>query len=123
MISQNVANANTTAATFDEVYKRQVAHVTSGGNPFSSFLPAGLGGSDDAEEMTPQGVTVSLEQNLHGIQAVPDPSDPSRMIYKPNVNIIEEMTNLMAANRAYEANATVAEAGKGFYDKAISIDK
>ncbi|MFA5507307.1 MAG: flagellar basal body rod C-terminal domain-containing protein, partial [Vulcanimicrobiota bacterium] len=60
-----------------------------------------------------------------------DPSHPDAMkegskagyVAKPNVNIIQEMTNMMLATRAYEANATTVEAAKSMAMKALQIGK
>jgi flagellar basal-body rod protein FlgC len=39
----------------------------------------------------------------------------------PNVNTITEMTNLIDANRAYEANATAFQASKSMATTGLSI--
>ena len=44
-------------------------------------------------------------------------------VAKPNVNIIQEMTNMMLATRAYEANATTVESAKSMAMKALQIGK
>ena len=44
-------------------------------------------------------------------------------VAKPNVNIIQEMTLMMQATRAYEANATTVEAAKSMAMKALQIGK
>ena len=41
----------------------------------------------------------------------------------PDINVVEEMANLMTAQRNYEANVTTAEALKGMYVKALEIGK
>jgi flagellar basal-body rod protein FlgC len=39
------------------------------------------------------------------------------------VNIISEMTNMIQASRAFEANATVVESAKSIAMKALEIGK
>ena len=41
----------------------------------------------------------------------------------PNVNTIEEMTNLISANRSYEANITAFNATKAMISSALNIGK
>ena len=41
----------------------------------------------------------------------------------PNVNSAEEMVDLMAATRAYEANITALNIGKAMAMKALEIGK
>ena len=54
-----------------------------------------------------------------------DPSNPDAdadgYVSYPNVNTVTEMTNLIDAQRAYEANATAFEASKSMAQTGLSI--
>lgn len=56
-----------------------------------------------------------------------DPShadaDAQGYVNYPNVNIVEEMTNMISATRSYEANAKVIEAAKAMAGKALEIGR
>ena len=41
----------------------------------------------------------------------------------PNVNIVTEMVDLIAASRAYEANSTMANGSKAMFMKALEIGR
>lgn len=60
-----------------------------------------------------------------GVKTVYDPSHPDAdeegYVDLPNVNIVEEMVDMIAASRAYEANATVAENVKSMMQSAMNI--
>lgn len=60
-----------------------------------------------------------------GIKTVYDPSHPDAdeegYVDLPNVNVVEEMVDMIAASRAYEANATVAENIKTMIQSAMNI--
>lgn len=60
-----------------------------------------------------------------GIKTVYDPSHPDAdengYVDLPNINIVEEMVDMIAASRAYEANATVAENVKTMMQSAMNI--
>ena len=60
-----------------------------------------------------------------GIKTVYDPSHPDAdeegYVDLPNVNIVEEMVDMIAASRAYESNATVAENVKTMMQSAMNI--
>ena len=60
-----------------------------------------------------------------GIKTVYDPSHPDAdedgYVDLPNVSIVEEMVDMIAASRAYEANATVAENIKTMMQSAMNI--
>ena len=48
-------------------------------------------------------------------------ADEDGYVDLPNVNIVEEMVDMIAASRAYEANATVAENVKTMMQSAMNI--
>ena len=54
--------------------------------------------------------------------ANPD-ADENGYVSYPNVNTVTEMTNLIDATRAYEANATAFEASKSMALTGLSIGK
>ena len=60
-----------------------------------------------------------------GIKTVYDPSHPDAdvegYVDLPNVSVVEEMVDMIAASRAYEANATVAENVKTMMQSAMNI--
>ena len=66
-----------------------------------------------------------IYERADGIKTVYDPSHPDAdedgYVDLPNVNIVEEMVDMIAASRAYEANATVAENIKTMMQSAMNI--
>ena len=66
-----------------------------------------------------------IYEKENGIKTVYDPSHPDAdeegYVDLPNVNIVEEMVDMIAASRAYEANATVAENVKTMMQSAMNI--
>jgi len=54
-----------------------------------------------------------------------DPSHPdadeSGYVVLPDINIITEMVDMIAASRAYEANVTVINAAKDMITRALDI--
>ena len=71
---------------------------------------------------------VQIEQiyeRADGIKTVYDPSHPDAdeegYVDLPNINVVEEMVDMIAASRAYEANATVAENVKTMMQSAMNI--
>ena len=45
------------------------------------------------------------------------------MVATPNINIHEEMVDLMAASRAYEANLSVVKTARSMVQQTLSIGK
>jgi flagellar basal-body rod protein FlgC len=58
-----------------------------------------------------------------------DPSNPDAIksgpnkgyVEYPNVNIVNEMVDMISANRAYEANSSVIEGSKDMFTAALNI--
>ncbi len=61
----------------------------------------------------------------NGIKTLYDPSHPDAdvegYVNVPNINIVEEMVDMIAASRAYEANATVAQNVTTMIQSAMNI--
>ena len=117
--SQNIANANTTRGLDGQPYKRQTV-------VFETLLKqqqAALGGGS-----LPQGVQVARIEKDKGpsrfihIPGHPD-ANPDGMVAMPNVNIHEEMVDLMAASRAFEANLAVVKNSRSMAMQALQIGK
>ena len=74
-----------------------------------------------------KGVKVSSvsEDTWNDMKMVYDPSHPDAdengYVLYPNVNIVTEMTNMIDASRAYEANATAFNASKSMAMKGLEM--
>ncbi len=127
VIAQNVANANTTRTEDGTPYRRKVV----------VFEEKGIRGSDTfshvlgtvSKNYAGKGVKVagSYEDYSTEMNMVYDPSNPDAdengYVTYPNVNIITEMTNLIDASRAYEANATAFNASKTMAQTGLNMGK
>ncbi len=123
IISENVANANTTRTEDGTPYRRKVVTFTeknegvSFGNVFKTA----------SDRYTGRGVKVDAvyEDTWTEMNKVYDPSHPDAdengYVYYPNVNIVTEMTNLIDASRAYEANATAFTASKNMAQQGLNL--
>ncbi len=78
-------------------------------------------------QQTGTGVRVSgvYEDHVTEMNMAYDPSHPDAdengYVTYPNVNIITEMTNMIDASRAYEANSTAFNATKAMAQKGLEI--
>ncbi|GMQ65040.1 flagellar basal body rod protein FlgC [Vallitalea maricola] len=123
IISQNIANVNTTKTKDGGPYKRKVLlFEEQKSNNFSSIL------NDSIDNYTASGVKVSkIIEDTKPLKRVYDPSHPEAgkdgYVLMPNVNTIEEMVNMISANRSYEANVTAMNAAKSMAMKSLEIGK
>lgn len=121
IISQNIANVNTTRDENGDVYRRQTVVFQENSNaPFDRVL------SNRLETYKANGVKITaiVEDTTEG-SMVYDPSHPDAdengYVMMPNVNTVTEMTNLIDASRSYEANATAFNAAKSMAMKGLEL--
>jgi len=127
-IAANIANANTTRATFVngawQPYKRKMVELSPvNGQSFDNLLQAAIG---TVTGQTEQGVRVTAicEDNTP-FKRMYDPTHPDAdaegYVLLPNVDVMKEMVDMISASRSYEANVTVLNAAKSMMMKALEI--
>ncbi|GKX28992.1 flagellar basal-body rod protein FlgC [Vallitalea longa] len=123
IISQNIANVNTTKTKDGGPYKRKVLlFEEQSSTDFNSML------NNSINNYTASGVKVSkIIEDTAPLKSVYDPSHPEAdkdgYVLMPNVNTVEEMVNMISANRSYEANVTAMNAAKSMAMKSLEIGK
>ena len=123
IISQNLANANTTRTEDGTPYRRKVVTFEEKGNhtPFAHVL------NQAREKYSGSGVKVTgvYEDTWTEMNKVYDPSHPDAdeagYVTYPNVDTVTEMVNLIDASRSYEANATAFESSKNIAMQGLNI--
>ncbi|MBR6159802.1 MAG: flagellar basal body rod protein FlgC [Lachnospiraceae bacterium] len=125
IISQNVANANTTRTEEGTPYRRKIVtfqEKTQNPMKFSTIFKRARG-MDIGDGVKAMGVY----EDQSDLTMVYDPSHPDAdengYVMYPNVNIVTEMTNMIDAERAYQANATAFTASKAMAMKGLEIGK
>ncbi len=127
IIAENIANANTTHTISGEPYRRKIAVFAA--KPISTPTDEDgfeLASFEDEMENALEGVEVAqVREDNAPFRKVYDPTHPDAdengYVYLPNVNIITEMTNMIQASRAYEANVTVIESVKSMASAAMKV--
>jgi flagellar basal-body rod protein FlgC len=112
VISNNIANANTTRTPEGGPYQRQQV-------VFSARMEAaGALGEQPAGIETPEVVADAAPPRMVYEPGHPD-ADAQGYVAMPNVNIVQEMTDMISATRAYEANVTAMNAAKSMAMKDL----
>ena len=118
VISENIANANTTHGVDGKPYQRQVV-------VFESALQRAMS-SDGSVQMPPIQVARVEKDNTPPIK-IYDPGNPDAdangMVATPNININEEMADLISASRTFEANLAVVKNDRAMASETLSIGK
>jgi len=123
IISENVANMDTTRTEDGTPYRRKIVTFQEKGSQtnFSHVL------NKATDKYSGTGVRIGgvYEDNVTEMNMVYDPAHPDAdengYVTYPNVNIITEMTNLIDSSRGYEANATAFETSKSIATKGLGL--
>lgn len=131
VIAQNLANANTTRTPAGGPYRRkEVIFECSRGLPgiklppfvrFAAFLNAVLTSGSPAARVR----VAAIEDDPTPPRRVYDPGHPDAdaqgYVLMPNVEVPMEMVDLMAAARAYEANAAAMQTVRQSMERALEL--
>jgi flagellar basal-body rod protein FlgC len=123
IISQNIANVNTTRDENGNPYRRKiVTFAEKNVTPFGDILMKTEGTAGSGVK-----VTQITEDNKTAMRRVYDPSHPDAdadgYVTYPNVNTVQEMTDMIDATRSYEANVTAFNATKNMALKGLEIGR
>ncbi len=130
VISNNIANAETTRnQSGDGPFRRDRVVMTPinmrsvwRSPVYPHALEKGLG----------RGVKVEkIEKDMKPLRLKYDPYHPDAVqigtkkgyVELPNVNIVEEMTDMISASRSYEANAQVIIGSRQMFQKALELTR
>ncbi|MFN8847786.1 MAG: flagellar basal body rod protein FlgC [Bdellovibrionales bacterium] len=123
-ISSNLANINTTQTPEGGPYRRKdvvfqaMPDAKSFGEIFSSGDPKG-----QMQRVQVVDVLSDTKAPLMKYQPNHPDANPDGYVAYPNINMMEEMTNMIQASRAYEANVTAMQASKDMALSALEIGR
>jgi flagellar basal-body rod protein FlgC len=120
-IASNIANATTTRGENGQPYVRKVA-------VFQENLQGEMDKASGKYKTSFKGVkAVGIEADDSPLRRVYDPAHPDAdkegYVMMPNVNILNEMADMIASTRAYEANVNSINAQKSMFSKALEIGR
>ncbi|MCP8968842.1 flagellar basal body rod protein FlgC [Ectobacillus ponti] len=114
--SNNIVNINTTGSPTQDPYRRRSVVMGEAGS-FDSMLANQRG----------SGVKIERIVEDRSEKLVYDPTHPHAnkdgYVRYPNIDLTAEMTNVMVAQKMYEANSSVLNANKKMLDKDLEIGR
>ena len=121
VISENIANVNTTRDENGNVYRRKTV-------VFSEKNSLNFGDTlyNSLNVYKPDGVRVThVVTDQSDLKMVYDPTNPDAdengYVSYPNVDTVTEMTNMIDASRAYESNVTAFNSSKAIAVKGLEL--
>ncbi|WP_345335722.1 flagellar basal body rod protein FlgC [Ferrimonas pelagia] len=113
--ASNMANASTVASSADTVYRAR-----------QPIFEAAMQQASHQQQSVPVLIAGIVESDKP-MMAEYNPNHPladgDGYIYKPNVNVVEEMANMISATRSYQANVQLASAAKDMAQQTLRLGK
>ena len=127
VVSENITNRTTTRTEGGGAYRRKMVVFEAEGerSPFQAALDRALGRGASG---TARGVRVTeIVEDPSDFKLVYDPEHPDAnaegYVEMPNVDLMQEMADAMAASQAYSANVTAFNVLKQVAAKGLEIGK
>ena len=119
--ASNIANAETASSSIDETYRAR--HPVFAAIQQQMQEQAGLGNSlnEGNKKVAVQGIVES--QAPLDIRYEPNNplADENGYVYYPNVNVVEEMTNMISASRSFQINVEVMNSAKQMMQRVLTL--
>jgi flagellar basal-body rod protein FlgC len=132
VVAENLANIETTRTEDGGPYRRRVVSFQEEKAMIINRTEPGETSGNDAtaqsatfEQLELKGVSSQVREDPSPFNEVYDPGHPDAngegFVKYPNVDIVTEMTELISATRAFEANVTAFNASKQMTRKALEL--
>ena len=121
VISMNLANAKTTRTAEGGPYRRRSVTMaaTEVASPFSQAMNSAL--DSELRGVRVQDIAVDTRPFKRVFEPGHPDADEDGYVNYPDINVVEEMTNMLTATRSYEANVTTIDSIKRMFQKALEI--
>ncbi len=131
VVSENITNMNSTRTENGETYRRKmvVFEAQSGRDNFRTALSEVAGGSisNKGFEATGGVQVTEIVEDPSDFKLVYDPNHPDAnefgYVEYPNIDLVIEISDAMAASQAYSANVTILNLMKTTIQKGLEIGR
>ena len=131
VISENVTNIQTTRTEEGGPYRRKVVvfQAMEGRDSFRDVMARALSGtvSNRGQENTGGVRVVEIAEDPSDFKLKYDPTDPDAnedgYVELPNVDLVKEITDAMAASQSYSANVTTFNVLKNVISSGLEIGR
>ncbi|NRA70792.1 MAG: flagellar basal body rod protein FlgC [Gammaproteobacteria bacterium] len=114
--ASNLANANSISSSAGETYR--------GRHPvFAAKMQEAAANQQASVKVEVLGIVEDQDPLRQEYNPNHPMADENGYIYKPNVNVMEEMANMISASRSYQTNVQVADAAKQMLMKTLQLGK
>ncbi len=113
--ASNLANADSVSSSIDQTYRAR-----------QPVFAAMLNEASGMEQQAGAGVNVkAIVESQAPLRQTYEPDHPMAneqgYVFRPNVNVVEEMANMISASRSYQSNVEVINTAKQLMMKTLSL--
>jgi len=115
LISSNLANVDSVSSSIDETYRSRQAVFGTIMNQLNVDDPSvGVAVKGVVESQAPLNMEYAPDHPL---------ANEEGYIFRPNVNVVEEMANMISASRSYQSNVEVINTAKQLMSATLQLGK
>jgi flagellar basal-body rod protein FlgC len=111
--ASNVANANSVSSSYEGTYRAR--------KPVFSTMLDQASAQHGAAKVKVMGVVESDAPLQAEFNPTHPMADKDGYIYKPNVNVVEEMADMMSASKGFETNVQIADTTKRIFRRVLQL--
>jgi flagellar basal-body rod protein FlgC len=113
VVASNMANADSVTGSDGQPYRAK--QVVFQAQPINGAMPNGVNGV----------AVTQVVEDPSPMKLVYDPNNPHAnaqgYVTMPNVNVVEEMTNMISASRSYQANVEMMNTVKTMIQRTLAL--
>lgn len=115
LVASNMANVDAVSSSIDETYRARLPVFRAIMDDFNKQLPA--------TGVNMVGVVESQAPLIREYSPNHPMADDDGYVFRPNVNTVEEMANMISASRAYQNNVEVINSARQMMTATINLGK
>lgn len=120
--ASNIANAESAASSSEQVYRgRHPVFAASYNQMLGNPSAAGTNRDDAAVGVGVRGIVESDAPMQMRHEPNHPLADEEGYVYYPNVNVVEEMTNMISASRSFQVNVEVMNSAKQMVQRVLTL--
>lgn len=119
--ASNIANADTASSSIDQVYRARHPVFKASFNEMLGHAREGVNSGEETAGVAVMGIVESDAPLQPRYEPDHPMADKDGYVYYPNVNVVEEMTNMISASRSFQMNVDVMNSAKQMMQRVLSI--
>lgn len=118
--ASNIANAESASSSTDDVYRGRHPIFAASYNQMLGS-PTNMNRDASAVGVGVQGIVESDAPLQMRYEPHHPLADEKGYVYYPNVNVVEEMTNMISASRSFQVNVEVMNSAKQMVQRVLTL--